>query len=84
MDERGLSARARDRIPRVARTRADLGGEEHLKAAHVVEAIGYRSRDRKPWRRSDEQAPALRGYLPLASGLPFTVFTPSRGTMRIW
>ncbi len=44
-----LSARAYDRIIKVARTIADLDGEAMISTAHISEAIGYRSMDRESW-----------------------------------
>jgi magnesium chelatase family protein len=49
VNEAGLSARAHDKILRVARTIADVDGSDDIKQDHVGEAVNYRMLDRRFW-----------------------------------
>jgi magnesium chelatase family protein len=50
MEDFGLSARAHDKILRIARTIADLEHSANVEPTHLYEAINYRTLDRKLWK----------------------------------
>jgi magnesium chelatase family protein len=49
MEKLQLSARAYDRILKVARTAADMDGSDRIRTEHVAQAIQYRQLDREGW-----------------------------------
>ena len=49
-DKLGLSARAYEKIMKVARTVADMDGADVIDKAHIAQAVQYRSLDRKYWK----------------------------------
>ena len=49
VNELGLSARAHDKVLRLARTIADLDASDEIRTPHIQEAVNYRMLDRSLW-----------------------------------
>lgn len=49
----GLSARGCQKLLRVARTIADLDGQEQIQKLHLIEAVGYRDLEERYWGREE-------------------------------
>ena len=59
MEKNDMSARAYDRILKVARTIADLDNSENIEARHISEAVNYRTLDRSSWGNTGIQKGSL-------------------------